>query len=52
MQPAMVASMLPKMKEDLLADNLDTMYGIEYAIEQVAQDALNMSCQVQLSGQA
>ena len=40
------------MEEHLLVDNLDTMYGTEYTIEQVSQDALNISCQVQLSGQS
>ncbi len=33
-----VKLLLTEMKESLLADNLDHMYGTEYAIEEVTQD--------------
>jgi hypothetical protein len=40
------------MEERLLDDNLDHMHGTEYAIEEVAQDMLNVSRRTQLTGQA
>jgi len=50
-QPA-VARLPTEMEEELLADNLDNMHGTEYAIEEVAQDMLNVSRRTQLTGQA
>ena len=47
-----VARLLTEMEERLLADNLDEMHGTEYAIEEVAQDMLNVSRRTQLTGQA
>ena len=47
-----VARLLTEMEERLLADNLDHMHGTEYAIEEVAQDMLNVSRRTQLTGQA
>jgi len=46
------ARLLAEMEEGLLADNLDQMYSFEYAVEQVAQDTLNVSRRTQLTGQA
>ncbi len=48
----LVARLLAEMEKGLLADNLDQMYGTEYAIEQVAQDMLNVSRRTQLTDQA
>ena len=47
-----VARLLTEMEERLLADNLDHMHGTEYTIEKVAQDMLNVSRRIQLTGQA
>jgi hypothetical protein len=46
-----VAGLFAEMEASLLADNLDQMYGTEYAIEEVTQDILNVSRRTQLTGQ-